>query len=81
MGSPWADITLTANLLWFRETNGPADAVFLQLAKPVWVLSALANEGSAALDPSRRWQAGIQGRAAAICKPVVTDAPIVPYVE
>lgn len=61
--------------------SGPADAVLTQLAKPVLVLSALPNAETTDLDPSIRWQPGMQGRAATICIPVAADAPIVVYVE
>lgn len=61
--------------------SGPADVVFAQLAKPVLILSALPNAETADLDPSTRWQAGMQGRATTICIPEVADAPIVLYVE
>lgn len=84
MGSPCApvcDIAFTENLLWFKEMSGPADVVFAQLAKPVLILSALPNAETADLDPSTRWQAGMQGRATTICIPEVADAPIVLYVE
>ena len=59
--------------------SDPDDAVLTQLAKPVLVLSALPNAETPDLDPSIRWQAGMQGRAATICIPVAADAPIVVY--
>jgi hypothetical protein len=72
-------MALTANLLFFKARSGPADAVWTQLAKPVLVLSALPNADTTDLDPSIRWQAGMQGLAATICIPVAADAPIVLY--
>jgi hypothetical protein len=74
-------MALTANLLYFAATTGPADAVCTQLAKPVLVLSALPNADTTDLDPSILWHAGMQGLAATICIPVAADAPIVVYVE
>jgi hypothetical protein len=79
MGSPWAplcDIALTTTLLQFEETSGPADVALEELAKPVLVQIALPNADSADVDPSICLQAGIQGRVAIICIPVVAYAPI-----
>jgi len=47
-----------------------------QLPNPVLVLSALPNADSADVEPSTCLQAGMHGRMASICIPVVTDAPI-----
>jgi hypothetical protein len=74
-------MALTANLLYFAATSGPADAVCTQLAKPVLVLSALLNAETTDLEPSTRWQAGMQGRAATIWIPVAADAPMVLCVD
>jgi len=83
MGSPWAplcDIALTT-LLQFEETSGPADVALEELAKPVLVQIALPNADSADVDPSICLQAGMQGRVAIICIPVVAYAPIFLYIQ
>jgi len=84
MGSPWAplcDIALTTTLLQFEETSGPADVALEELAKPVLVQIALPNADSADVDPSICLQAGMQGRCAIICIPVIAYAPIFLYVQ
>jgi len=84
MGSPWAplcDIALTTTLLQFEETSGPADVALEELAKPVLVQIALPNADNADVDPSICLQAGMQGRVAIICIPVVAYAPIFLYIQ
>ena len=84
MGSPWEplwDIALTITPLQFEEVIGPTDVGLEQLPNPVLVLSALPNADSTDVEPSTCLQAGMHGRMASICIPVVTDAPIALYVE